>query len=134
MGSVMDVIDCPHCGNPDAVVDYYYKTGEEYTICDKCGYTRQFTIVNREEIGKTDEEGFEILPKFDLKEVFGSGCYRLQYRGDVGYELGTFALAGSEAEFVKHVEENKQNIAHAEYHTFVNGQLSDKIILVQGEL
>lgn len=134
MGSIMDNTDCPQCGNSEAVVDYYYKTGEEYILCDKCGYTRKFIITNREEVGKMDTEGFEILPKFELQEVFGLGCYRLQYKGDVGYELGTFALVDSEAEFIKHVEEHKTDIAHAEYHSFINGQLSDRVVLIQGEL
>ena len=47
MGSVMDYMECPNCGDDKVAVDYYYKTGDEYALCNKCGYNHQ--VVNREE-------------------------------------------------------------------------------------
>ena len=47
MGSVMDYMECPNCGDDKVAVDYYYKTGDEYALCNKCGYNHQ--VVNRVE-------------------------------------------------------------------------------------
>jgi len=47
MGSVIDYIDCPHCGE-EAYNDFYYKSGEEYTNCIHCGYQHSVTIKNRD--------------------------------------------------------------------------------------
>ena len=47
MGSVIDYIDCPNCGN-EAFSDFYYKTGEEYVNCNSCGYHYSATIINRD--------------------------------------------------------------------------------------
>jgi Zn ribbon nucleic-acid-binding protein len=37
MGSVIDYIECPNC-KQEAWCDFYYKTGEEFTDCNNCGY------------------------------------------------------------------------------------------------
>lgn len=38
MGSVLSEVNCPKCGFERAMVDYYYKSGEEYVRCYQCGY------------------------------------------------------------------------------------------------
>ena len=43
MGSVIDYIECPHCGQ-EAYIDFYYKTGEEYINCNKCGYQENIFV------------------------------------------------------------------------------------------
>ena len=134
MGSVIDFTNCPQCGNEEASIDYYYKTGEEYLLCDKCGYQRKFVITNREDIGKKDEDGFETLPKFELEELKACGCYRLQMKGGVGYEIGAFTQEQSEDEFIKFIEENKENVQYAMYYTFKDGVLSNEIILINNDL
>lgn len=52
MGSVIDHVDCPNCGNPEAYDEFYYKTGEEMVNCLKCGYYRSSFIVRDKETGK----------------------------------------------------------------------------------
>ena len=47
MGSVIDYIECPNCSY-EAYNDYYYKTGEEYTMCNNCGYSYSAQIINRD--------------------------------------------------------------------------------------
>lgn len=43
MASNMYATECPCCGR-SAIEDYYYKTGEQYTYCMRCGYYYTKTI------------------------------------------------------------------------------------------
>ncbi|TFJ91997.1 hypothetical protein [Lentibacillus salicampi] len=43
MGSICQSIACPHCGC-SATEDDYYKTGERFIWCFRCGYTYYKTI------------------------------------------------------------------------------------------
>jgi len=56
MGSVMSDITCPECGYGCATIDTYYKTGEEYVNCNRCGSGSSVTIVNRPEDGNYPED------------------------------------------------------------------------------
>jgi uncharacterized Zn finger protein (UPF0148 family) len=38
MGSVQSEITCDKCKYPQAFEDYYYKSGEVYVFCPRCGY------------------------------------------------------------------------------------------------
>jgi hypothetical protein len=44
MGSVMEYIECPRCKSEQCVVDFHYKTGNEFVGCPDCGYS--YSIVN----------------------------------------------------------------------------------------
>lgn len=54
MGSVGSCITCENCGNEEAYEEYYYKTGEFYISCDKCGYRHNAYF-------KRDDQGDLIL-------------------------------------------------------------------------
>ncbi len=54
MGSVSDNVDCPKCKSPDCYIELWYKTGEEFISCPKCGYKYVF-------LWKCDENGDYIL-------------------------------------------------------------------------
>jgi uncharacterized Zn finger protein len=41
MGSVIQDVECPRCGNPEAYSECYYKRGFEYVMCFDCGYYRE---------------------------------------------------------------------------------------------
>ena len=72
MASVLDYIECPNCKS-EAMCDYYYKTGEEYTNCGNCGYHRSATIKNREKrLDLLAESDWDIV---ELKKPYGA--YRL---------------------------------------------------------
>lgn len=45
MASNIYAVKCPCCGR-SAIEDYYYKTGEQYTFCLRCGYNYSKTIKN----------------------------------------------------------------------------------------
>lgn len=84
MGSVIDYIECPNCGQ-EAYSDFYYKTGEEYVNCSSCGYHYSATIKNRDKkLNELTEEDWQIS---ELKNPYAS--YRIKYYGDVGFMCGS---------------------------------------------
>ncbi len=40
MGSFFDITTCPKCGHETFSAEYYYNTGEEYSFCSCCGYSK----------------------------------------------------------------------------------------------
>jgi Zn ribbon nucleic-acid-binding protein len=118
MGSVLDIMDCPNCGN-EAHSDYNYKTGEEYTLCQNCGYHKSITIKDRtkklSEITEADIEVVEILNP--------EGVFRIKWKGSVAWEVGTIV----DTEHLKHiesvVEEHKADIEQASYNKLEDGQI-----------
>ncbi len=85
MGSVIDCIDCPNCKSPECHTDFYYKTGEEYTFCPECGYTKQIHIVNRDKpYHELTQEDWRID---EVSKPWGS--YRIKEIGMVGSTVGT---------------------------------------------
>ena len=84
MGSVLDYIQCPNCKS-EAMSDYYYKTGEEYTNCGNCGYHRSAVIRNREKrLDLLTQRDWKIL---ELKKPYGA--YRLKTYSSVGTQCGS---------------------------------------------
>lgn len=87
MGSVMSEEKCKAC-NGVLFVDYYYKSGEEYSFCHRCGMSESFTLV-RDEKGRAikDEEGNW---KFQHEKKEGHGVYGIfSVESGVG-QVGTF--------------------------------------------
>tara|TARA_R110000868_G_C10799565_1_gene756959 strand:+ start:83 stop:481 length:399 start_codon:yes stop_codon:yes gene_type:complete len=86
MGSVLDFIDCPNCGK-EAMSDYYYKTGEEYTNCNNCGYHYSATIKNRDKkMSELTEQDWEVK---EVKQPYGA--FRYQMAGEISTTCGTLA-------------------------------------------
>ena len=92
MGSVIDYIDCPNCGN-EAYMDFYYKTGEEYVNCSYCGY-RKSSVLKRNEAGElvtkdgTDRVEFDNLI-MEYHELANPYCaYKLKMLGEIGTTHG----------------------------------------------
>lgn len=78
MGSVMDYVACPQCGGT-MFTDYYYKSGEEYWMCKRCGKHGKIEIIR-------DDEGnvvFDEKGKLQYKEedVKGYGCAKIAVTG-----------------------------------------------------
>ena len=133
MGSVIDYIDCPKCGN-ESYNEFYYKSGEEYIFCDHCGYTRKFFIDNWDDKDKKQEDALpEWVPSFKLEEVVGFGCYKIRLKEAVGMEVGTFIQPTATEDFLNTIKSCEYEIAHAEYSTFVDGVVT-KHIVIQGEM
>lgn len=130
MGSMLDTIDCPGCGS-EAMIDFYYKTGEEFITCQHCGYNRKFYITNWDEQDKESE--FEWVPQFSLEEIHGKGAYQLRGKGAMSTECGSFIEDASEEKFIELVEAQKDLLEHAEYTVYENGEFRN-VVLIQGEL
>ncbi len=90
MGSVIDHIDCPNCGN-EAYSDFYYKTGEEYVNCQHCGYHYSAEIINRDKLlTELTDDDWKIS---EIKEPYGA--YRIKC-------YDTVALPGSSTGSIRH--------------------------------
>ena len=84
MGSVLDYIQCPNCKS-EAMSDYYYKTGEEYTNCGNCGYHRSAVIRNREKrLDLLTDKDWKIT---ELKKPYGA--YRLKTYNSIATQCGS---------------------------------------------
>ena len=60
MGSVQNPIICNVCGFEEAVEDFYYKTGEVYVFCPRCGYSKDVYL-------KSDGKGNLIVEDGELQ-------------------------------------------------------------------
>ena len=72
MGSVQNEIECPNCRYGYAMDDYYYKSGEYYISCPRCGYYEECNMTNRDSY----DENSNWKPKYELKKHRHKGAYR----------------------------------------------------------
>jgi len=126
MGSVIDYIECPHCGQ-EATSDFYYKTGEEYINCGNCGYHYSATIINRDKrLDELTDDDWEIV---EIKNPYAA--YRIKYYDSVVFECGSLK---SEEEFVK-LSVNARELDSIELFTIsrlVNGEIEVSHIVDNG--
>ena len=52
----MDLIKCKRCGYEKASIDFYYKSGDEYFFCPKCGHVRNVITLRDRKKQKQDPE------------------------------------------------------------------------------
>jgi Zn ribbon nucleic-acid-binding protein len=122
MGSVIDYIDCPNCGQ-EAYDDFYYKTGEEYINCNNCGYHKSVTIINRDKaLNELTNEDWEVI---ELKNPYGA--YRLKYVDDIGTHCGS---AETEEAFgdIKKAVAQMENVEYFSVSRLIDGQIVNEII------
>ena len=121
MGSVIDYIECPNCSH-EAYNDYYYKTGEEYTMCNNCGYNYSAQIINRDKpLDELTDEDWKID---ELKNPYGS--YRIRVKNDVGFQCGSLPNEQSFEDLKTSIEEVILNGTEVEYFAvsaFINGEI-----------
>jgi len=118
MGSVMNVIDCPNCGN-EAHNDFYYKTGEEYTFCPNCGYHKSVTIKDKsKDLSEITDDDIEVD---ELTNPFGA--FRVKWKESVGWEVGTIVDEKHLKRIEAVLEENKDNIEESYYSKLENGEI-----------
>jgi hypothetical protein len=125
MGSVLDFIECPNCKSPDCSLDYYYKTGEEYTLCGDCGYTKQIHIVNREKnlTELTDDD-------WRMDEVSNPwGCYRIKEIGMVATSVGVLTSEEEYNLMYEKVLEHIDSVDEFSLSRFVDGKIEKKIVV-----
>lgn len=88
MGSVIDYEACPKCKGL-MMTDTYYKSGEEYHFCYRCGYHLAWEM-KRDDNGEIifiNQNGFEVP---DMKETIyeGHGSYRIMPKEGAGQSGG----------------------------------------------
>lgn len=117
MGSVIDYIQCPHCGS-EAYDDFYYKTGEEYINCQNCGYHRSATIINRDKLlSELTDADWEIK---ECKDPYGA--YRIKFYESVATECGTLVDEMDYRKLMESVVSNEA-VEHCSVSRFVDGEI-----------
>ena len=124
MGSVLDLIECPNC-KQEAVIDFYYKTGEEYIFCKNCGYSRRVTIINRDKaLNDLNDSDWEIK---EIKNPFGA--YRIGYQ-DGTYQIGTLLNEDDYIELSTVVDLNESSaIEYSSVSRFIDGEIKEEILV-----
>ena len=126
MGSVLDYIECPNCGQ-EAYSDFYYKTGEEYVNCQNCGYHYSATY-------KTDDKGNYITQDgtdnytldnlvMEINEIKNPyGAYRIKFYNSVGYQCGSLENESDFVTLLANVRE-QDNLESFTVSKLVNGKI-----------
>ena len=126
MGSVIDYIECPHCGQ-EAYSDFYYKTGEEYVNCQNCGYHYSATYKRDDDREFVTEDGTNnytfdnlIMETKELKNPYGA--YRINYYDSVASHCGSLE---NETDFVALAVniEKHENVELCTVSRFVDGEI-----------
>lgn len=123
MGSVIDYIECPNC-KEEAFNDFYYKTGEEYTCCQHCGYSRTVEIIERSLPLAEDNYHVTEIPK-------PYGAYHFKTLNHVGSVWGTLETSDDATQFIlRHKDDT--NIEFAIINRYVDGKHTREVIVNNG--
>jgi predicted nucleotidyltransferase len=87
MGSVQEYVKCPDCSGV-TFVDYYWKSGEEYSRCQRCGVSESHTLKRDED--KTVMKDAEGKFMYDHKRSEGFGIYGIFDANSGVGQVGTF--------------------------------------------
>ena len=137
MGSVIDHIECPNCGQ-DASSDFYYKTGEEYVNCQHCGYHYSATYKRNDEgefITKdgTDNYTFDnlIMETKELKNPYGA--FRIKYVDSIGYHCGSLENENDYIDLKTTADLNENSAMElVSVSRFVGGEIVEEILIDNG--
>jgi hypothetical protein len=126
MGSVLDFIECPNCGQ-EASDDFYYKTGEEYIFCQNCGYHRSATIINRDKaLNELTDDDWEII---ESKNPYGA--YRMKHYDSVGFQCGSLVNEDQYYELRGFAQTN-ESVEFASVSMFVDGKIVEEVLVDNG--
>jgi len=124
MGSVIDYIECPNCGQ-EAYDDFYYKTGEEYVNCNHCGYHYSATIINRDKLlTELTDDDWEIK---ELKNPYGA--YRIKYYDSASTLCGSLENEEQFVEILADIRE-QDNVETFTVSRFINEEVGIGVIHV----
>ncbi len=126
MGSVIDYIECPHCGQ-EAYNDFYYKTGEEYVICNHCGYHYSHTIKNRDKkLNELTEDDWETI---EIKEPYGA--FQIKIYDSLGYQCGSL-IDEDELNGLKQQVNERSDVELFTISRYVDGEIVTETIIDNG--
>ena len=115
MGSVISDIECPNCHSPYAYNDYYYKTGEEFTICSDCGYYFAYEI-DRDE--KSDNLSFKTTI---IDKPYGS--YSISGIKSGGGMMGSLESKDQLDEIINAYREKIEPVVSIKLSRYINGEI-----------
>lgn len=117
MGSVQSYDECPKCGYQDALYDSFYKTGELYVCCERCGYYYGITIVKDKDGEIVFEK--ENVPKFEIEEVVPEGGhFTVRKKGAIAYSCGSYQ---NKEKFTADLNKTQGGLQEATYTEKVDG-------------
>lgn len=120
MGSVCTDVVCPNCGNQEAFNDFDYKNGEEYTCCEKCGYTRTVEIIDRS-LPLVEDNYYTR----EISKPYGAYHFK---SGEHHHTWGTLETADDAIDFTLMVA-NANDVKEAYINRLIDGEIV-KVILV----
>lgn len=124
MGSVIDSIDCPNCGQ-QAITDFYYKTSEEYTTCGNCGYYKSITLKDRnKQLSELVEDDYRVI---EINNPFGS--YRLKSKGSIATQMGSLISEEDYEIIKKQVMDEEDKIEHFSISRYIDGKIVIETII-----
>lgn len=124
MGSVIDYIECPNCGQPNCTSDFYYKSGEEYVQCTDCGYYKSIEI----KIGSRKKNFSDLTEEdWEIDEISNPyGAFRAKLKKSIVYTCGSI----SSKEHFDHIISNlNEEIDEFTLSRFINGKIVTMDIL-----
>lgn len=119
MGSVIDYVDCPNCGQ-EAFSDFYWKSGEEYVSCGSCGYYKSITIKKESRSKRLDELQESDWQVNEVRNPYGS--YRVRIKGNVAYQSGPITDKEEYDEIVSNIK-NVENVELFTISRFIDGKI-----------
>jgi hypothetical protein len=126
MGSVIDYIECPNCGQ-EAYNDFYYKTGEEYTSCNSCGYHYSHTIKNRDK--RLDELTDDDWETIEVKNPYAS--FQVKVYDSIGYQCGSLENE-DELNKLKQSVNERDDVELFTISQLINGEIVETVIIDNG--
>jgi Zn ribbon nucleic-acid-binding protein len=137
MGSVSSYENCPNCKTKESLfVDFYYKSSEEYSSCNECGYHHSLCWErdNEGKLKRKDENGdfsfSNLVPEEKiLKNPFGA--YRIEFK-DGSAQCGSLVNKQDEKEFLKYadsIDMGETPVKDIVISRLLNGQIVKKSIL-----
>ena len=118
MGSVLDTIECPNCKH-EAHSDYYYKSGEEYIVCQNCGYYKSLTIKNKNiPPSELIEEDWELI---EISNPYGA--YQIRHKEAIATQCGTLITEEDYHILCKHIEDLKKDVDFFMVSRLIDGEI-----------
>lgn len=126
MASVIEYIECPNC-KQEAYLDFYYKTGEEYTTCNNCGYFKEITL--KDLFKPLNEVTADDWAVEELTNPYGA--YKIRFKGGPGVQCGSLVSEEDFNDFKESVTDHL-DIEQVSVSRLVDGKIVTEIIIDNG--
>lgn len=125
MGSVMSNCTCEDCGYEEATQDFYYRSGEVYVFCGRCGSGYTHDITNRDDY----EEGRDWTPNFETTETHCDGTFSCGGKKANGNPPGAHRIGGIKNEDIPLIIQDVENQKHLYGHAKLTYKRNDEWVV-----